>query len=368
MNDMNVEYENLSLSNHQFLDDFERAAIRVIRSGWYVLGQEVSAFESEFSNYVGSRYCLGVGNGLDALVIAIDALNLPPNSEILVASNTYIATILAIIRAGHRPILVEPDIDTYNLDPNKLLQSLTKNTRAICVTHLYGKPCRMDEICLFAQEFGLKIIEDCAQSHGACLSGKMTGTFGDVGCFSFYPTKNLGAVGDAGAIVTDNPEIEDRIRHLRNYGSNHKYVNKYLGYNSRLDELQAAFLRVKLKHLSHIIEHKRSLADAYFSMLPNSVIKPVRRVDEFDVFHIYAIRHKCRDELRKYLLNHGVKTEVHYPTPPHMQEALCGILSGSYPISQEIHETELSLPISVGNTLKDVKYVAELVSKFGLGY
>lgn len=360
-----IEYESLSRSNEGFMADLEAAASRVIRSGWYVLGQEVSSFESEFAAYVGARHCIGVANGLDALILSIEALSLPKGSDILVASNTYIATILAIVRASHHPVLVEPDINTFNINPALLAAAMTPNTRAICVTHLYGKTCRMDQICTFAQEHGLNVIEDCAQSHGAKLQDKMTGTFGDAGCFSFYPTKNLGALGDAGAIVTDNDELADRLRHLRNYGSKQKYVNRYVGANSRLDELQAALLRVKLRHLDEMNQHKRSLADIYFEKLPDWLTLPARTADEFDVFHIFAVRHPERDAFKQYLFENGVKTEIHYPIPPHRQQAMQGILSGDYPIADEIHATELSLPISYGHQGHDIEQVCDHICRFG---
>jgi dTDP-4-amino-4,6-dideoxygalactose transaminase len=362
-----IEYESLARSNATFMAELEDAAARVIRSGWYVLGQEVMAFEAEFAQYVGAKHCIGVANGLDALILSIEALDLPRGSEILVASNTYIATILAIVRAGHKPVLVEPELATFNMDPARLALALTSKTRAICVTHLFGKTCRMDAIGAFARGHGLKIVEDCAQSHGARLGDQMTGTFGDAGCFSFYPTKNLGAIGDAGAVVTNDDALADRLRHIRNYGSKQKYVNRYVGINSRLDELQAAMLRVKLRHLDEMTAHKRALADIYFAELPDWIAKPVRRPDEFDVFHIFGIRHPQRDALRQHLLEQGVKTEVHYPIPPHRQEAMKGILTGDYPVADELHKTELSLPISVGNTDVDVRHVCVAVHHFQSG-
>jgi dTDP-4-amino-4,6-dideoxygalactose transaminase len=359
-----IEYESLARSNAAFMAELEAAATRVIRSGWYVLGQEVNAFEAEFAQYVGAKHCIGVANGLDALILSIEALDLPKGSDILVASNTYIATILAIVRAGHKPVLVEPELATFNMDPAQLPGAITANTRAICVTHMFGKTCRMDAIGAFAREYGLKVVEDCAQSHGAKLGSQMTGTFGDVGCFSFYPTKNLGAVGDAGAVVTNDDELADRLRHTRNYGSKQKYVNRYVGVNSRLDEIQAAMLRVKLRHLDEMTAHKRALAEIYFANLPDWVSKPIRRVDEFDVFHIFGIRHPQRDALRQHMLDHGVKTEVHYPIPPHRQEAMNGVLSGSYPVAEEQHATELSLPISVGHGEVDAKQVCDVIRRF----
>lgn len=359
-----IEYENLARSNSAYMADLEDAAKRVIRSGWYVLGQEVSAFEAEFADYVGAKHCIGVANGLDALILAIEALDLPKGSDVLVASNTYIATILAILRAGHKPVLVEPKLETFNMDPAKLAESMTTNTRAICVTHLFGKSCRMDAICAFAQEHGLKIVEDCAQSHGAKLAGQMTGTFGDAGCFSFYPTKNLGALGDAGAVVTNDDVLADRLRHTRNYGSKQKYVNDYVGVNSRLDEMQAALLRVKLRHLDEMTHHKRALAEIYFDNLPGWLKLPCRHKDEYDVFHIFGVRHPRRDELRAWLLDRGVKTEVHYPIPPHRQKAMQGILSGDWPIAEDLHATELSLPISAGHATEDILRICNALVGF----
>ncbi len=363
-----IEYESLGLSNQAFMTDLEAAASRVIRSGWYVLGQEVSAFESEFAQYIGAKHCIGVANGLDALILSIEALDLPKNSDILVASNTYIATILAIVRAGHQPVLVEPELETFNMDPAQLAGAMTAKTRAICVTHLFGKSCRMDAIGAFAQAHGLKVVEDCAQSHGAKLAGQMTGTFGDAGCFSFYPTKNLGALGDAGAVVTNDDALADRLRHTRNYGSKQKYVNEYLGVNSRLDEMQAALLRVKLRHLDAMTAHKRSLAEIYFEHLPQGFTLPRRREDEYDVFHIFGIRHEKRDELRSWLLNKGIKTEIHYPIAPHRQKAMQGILSGEYPVADSLHASELSLPISVGHTSDDIARISEAAVQFDLAH
>lgn len=359
-----IEYESLARSNAAFMDDLEAAASRVIRSGWYVLGQEVAAFEQEFADWVGARHCIGVANGLDALILSLEALALPRDSEVLVASNTYIATILAIVRAGYQPVLVEPELETFNMDPAHLQAALTPKTRAICVTHLFGKSCRMDAIGAFAREHGLRLVEDCAQSHGARLAGKMTGTFGDAGCFSFYPTKNLGAIGDAGAVVTDDDALADRLRHLRNYGSKQKYVNAYPGVNSRLDEIQAAMLRVKLRYLDEMTRHKRSLAEVYFAHLPKWLSLPRLRDDEFDVFHIFGVRHSRRDELKSWLLERGVKTEVHYPIAPHKQQAMQGILSGGWPVAEELHATELSLPISCGHTVADVERVCEVIAGF----
>jgi dTDP-4-amino-4,6-dideoxygalactose transaminase len=362
-----IEYESLEQSNRSFIAEWRAAFDAVLARGWYVLGQEVASFEREFAAYVGGVHCIGVANGLDALTLSLVALDLPKGAEVLVASNTYIATILAIVHAGHTPVLVEPDPRTYNIDPERLAAALSPRTRAICVTHLYGKPCRMDAIMPFAQQHGLEVIEDCAQSHGAMLQGQQTGTFGISGCFSFYPTKNLGAIGDAGAVVTGDAAFADRLRHLRNYGSAQKYVNAYVGYNSRLDELQAAFLRIKLRRLDEIIAHKRALAAIYSERLPRALQLPLQESDTQDVFHIYAVRCKTRDELRAYLLEAGVKTEVHYPIPPHRQQAMHGILPGDYPIADEIHATELSLPISFATTAEQVQTVCDAINRFFAG-
>lgn len=359
-----IEYESLAQSNAEFMDELQAAATRVIRGGWYVLGQEVSAFEEEFAQYVGAKHCIGVANGLDALILSIEALELPSGSDILVASNTYIATIIAIVRAGHRPVLVEPDVATFNMDAALLPAAMTSNTKAICVTHLFGKTCRMDAIGAFAREHGLKVVEDCAQSHGARLGSQMTGTFGDAGCFSFYPTKNLGAIGEGGAVVTNSDAMAERLRMTRNYGSERKYVFKYVGVNSRLHEMQAALLRVKLRRLDEMTAHKRALAQVYDENLPAWLAKPLRRVDEFDVFHIYGVRCADRDALRVHLLDQGVKTEVHYPVPPHRQRAMQGILSGDWPVANELHATELSLPISHGHGPNDVLAVCTAITEF----
>ncbi len=361
-----IEYESLTKSNAPFMEELEAAASRVIRGGWYVLGQEVSSFESEFAEYVGAKHCIGVANGLDALILSIEALDLPKGSDILVASNTYIATILAIIRAGHHPILVEPDIETFNIDPLLLPAALTSKTRAVCITHLFGKPCRMDAISAFVRDHGLNLIEDCAQSHGAKFAGQMTGTFGEAGCFSFYPTKNLGAIGDAGAVVTNDDVIADRLRHLRNYGSKQKYVNEFVGVNSRLDELQAAMLRIKLRHLNKMTDHKRALAEIYFNNLPNWLTLPRVREDEYDVFHIFGIRYKYRDELRRWLVENEIKTEIHYPIPPHKQKAMKKNLKGNYVISEELHCTELSLPISIGHEVEEIYKICNVICNYNV--
>ena len=266
---LKIPYENLALANRPMLDEIQAAAKSVIERGWYILGSEVQNFETDFSKYIGTTHCAGVASGLDALIIALKVLGLPADSEVIVPSNTYIATILSILQEGFKPVLVEPDLRTYNIDPKKLEAAITPKTKVIMVVHLYGKPCEMDQISLIAKKHKLPIIEDCAQSHGAKFKGRMTGTFG-LGAFSFYPTKNLGAMGDAGALTSFDPQTDEKIKMIRNYGSKVKYYNEVVGMNSRLDELQAAILSVKLKHLDAINDHKRKLAEVYFHEL-NSV-------------------------------------------------------------------------------------------------
>jgi dTDP-4-amino-4,6-dideoxygalactose transaminase len=358
-----IEYENLKKVNEKLFNKYKENFDQFLKSGWYILGGQVSKFENEFAKFCGTNYCVGVASGLDALILAIDAFDFPKNSEIIVPSNTYIATILAILRNGFKPVLVEPDINTYNIDPSKIEEKITKKTKAILVVHLYGKACEMDKINEIAKKYNLEIIEDCAQAHGAKYKNQKVGSFG-VGCFSFYPTKNLGALGDAGAITCNNIKYKDKIKSLRNYGSNKKYYNDYIGYNSRLDEIQAGFLSIKLQILNDITNHKRELAKVYFDNLDDRFIKPVVDENYFDVYHIFNIRHSKRDELKAYLLENGIKTEIHYPLPPHKQKAMNGILEGEYPISEEIHNTTLSLPISYFHTKENVMKVCEVMHKW----
>lgn len=358
-----IEYENLAKVNKKLFSSYEESFKEFLKSGWYILGEKVRDFESEFAHYCNSKYCIGVASGLDALILTIDALGLPKESEIIVQSNTYIATILAVIRNGHKAVLVEPDIESYNLDPEKINQKITSKTKAVIVTHLYGKPCDMKGIQEICNEYGLELIEDCAQAHGAKFNDQIVGSFGH-GCFSFYPTKNLGALGDAGAITTNSENLYDRLTSLRNYGSSKKYYNDHIGYNSRLDEVQAALLSIKLKYLDDINSHKKKLADMYHNNISDNFIKPRRNEFEFDVFHIYNIRHKKRDQIRGYLLENGIKTEIHYPIPPHKQKAMQGILQGDFPISEEIHLTTLSLPISFFHTEENINFVIKTLNEF----
>ena len=360
-----IEYENLGKANEPLFVEYREAFNKVIEGGWYILGKAVKQFESEFAHFNRSSFCAGVANGLDALILALKTFQFERDDEILVPSNTYIATILSIVHNQLKPVLVEPDIRTYNIDPVRIREKITKKTRAILVVHLYGKCCEMDTIMAIAQEHNLKVIEDCAQSHGASYKKTLTGNFGHFGAFSFYPTKNLGAIGDAGALTTNDPLLHQNILTLRNYGSEKKYYNEQVGYNSRLDELQAALLLVKLKHLDDFTAHKRKLAKLYQEGLKENFIKPVVHPDYYDVYHIYNIRHKNRDALKEYLLENGIKSEIHYPVAPNKQKAMIGILDGEEtPIAQEIHNTTLSLPISYFHTVEDIRYIVDVMNKF----
>lgn len=360
-----IEYENLKLKNEAYLEEFKQIFASTLDSGWYILGKNVDLFEKEFANYLGVKHCVGVASGLDALLLALKAYDFPLHSEVIVPSNTYVATILAILHAGLKPVLIEPDLKSYNISPLLIEEKITKKTVAMMVVHLYGKSCNMDPILSLCQNHNLKLIEDCAQSHGAKYKGKMTGSFGDIGAFSFYPTKNLGALGDAGALTFNNSHLQDKIRCLRNYGSSQKYFNELIGYNSRLDEIQAGFLSLKLKSLDKINDYKRSLAKIYFNNLKEDFILPQIDPDTYDIYHIFNIRHEKRDKLREYMLNNGVKTEIHYPIPPHKQQALKDLFKNEdFPISSEIHNTTLSLPISSFHKGTDIYKVIEVMNKF----
>ncbi len=359
-----IEYENLFKVNQHYIKEYKLAFNKVLESGWFILGKSVEQFEQEFADYNKVKFCAGVASGLDAITISLLTLGIPPKSEVIVPSNTYIATILSILQSGHRPVLVEPDLNTYNIDPEKIEDAITPQTRAVIIVHLYGKPCDMDPILEICKRRNLFLIEDCAQAHGAEYKGKKVGSFGDLAAFSFYPTKNLGCLGDGGAVLTDNAGFIKKVRMIRNYGSEKKYYNDYIGLNSRLDEIQAAFLRVKLTHLDKINNHKRLLAREYLNGIESGFILPVVDSSYYDVYHIFNIRHDKRDILKEYLLANGVKTEVHYPVPPHQQKALSFLKDLKLPLSEEIHKTTLSLPVSSFHTINDVRQVIALLNNF----
>jgi dTDP-4-amino-4,6-dideoxygalactose transaminase len=360
-----IEYENLRKLNESFIQKYRERFDDVLSSGWFILGQQVRKFEEDFAKYCGTKHCVGVANGLDGLILALRALDFTQGREVIVPSNTYIATILSILNCGLKPVLVEPDIATYNIDPKRIEEAITTSTVAIMVVHLYGKCCEMDTICTLAKKHGVRVIEDCAQAHGAMYRNTKAGNFGDFSAFSFYPTKNLGALGDGGSLNTSSDDLAAVTRKLRNYGSERKYYNDIIGVNSRLDEVQAAFLSVKLQHLDEINNHKRKLASLYHANLKNDFIKPQVHPDYFDVFHIFNVRHPRRDELKAYLQKNNIGSEIHYPVAPHRQRAMQGVLeSDRFPVSEEIHATTLSLPISFFHTVDDVMKVTEVMNKF----
>lgn len=360
-----IEYENLAKLNKPFFEEYEKAFKETLESGWYILGTKVQTFEEEFATYCETKHCIGLANGLDALILALRAYNFEKGSEVIVPSNTYIATILAIVHNGLTPVLVEPDISTYNIDATKIEEKINSKTCAIMVVHLYGKMCEMDSVNTIAKKHNLKVVEDCAQAHGAKYKNIKAGNWGDFGAFSFYPTKNLGALADAGAMTCNDDKLADAINTLRNYGSKQKYYNEVVGYNSRLDEVQAAFLSVKLKYLDKINEHKRKLAELYLKNLKQDFIKPSVHPDYYDVYHIFNIRHAKRDALKDYLLKNEIKTDIHYPVAPNKQKAMIGILDmQSTPVAEEIHQTTLSLPISYYHTEQDILKVVETMNKF----
>jgi dTDP-4-amino-4,6-dideoxygalactose transaminase len=361
-----IDYENLYKVNKPFIKKYKGKFNSILNKGWFILGEEVSKFENEFAEYCGADYCIGVANGLDALILSILACDFPLKSEILVPSNTYIATILAIVNAGHIPVLVEPDIHTYNIDEKLIENKITEKTKAIMPVHLYGRLCNMISIIEIAKKHNLKIIEDAAQAHGSVLNGKKAGAWGDLTAFSFYPTKNLGSLGDAGAITTNNEHYAEKIRTLRNYGSKNKYYNELIGMNSRLDEIQAGFLRIKLQSLDKLNSHKNKLAAIYNEELPEDrFIKPLTDKNYYHVYHIYNIRHNGRDRLKTYLEKNEIKTDIHYPIAPNKQQAMTGILDGQEtPIAQEIHSTTLSLPLSFSHSESEILSVCKILKKF----
>ena len=348
-------------------EEIRNAFDRVFTRSWYIEGEEDEKFEKAFAEYCGAKYCIGVGNGLDALMLALKALGIGEGDDVIVPSNTYIATALAVTYVGAKPIFVEPDIRTFNIDPKLIENAITDKTKAIMPVHLYGQACDMDPIMEIAKKYGLFVVEDCAQAHGATYKGKKVGTFGDAAGFSFYPGKNLGALGDAGATITNNKELADKIRALGNYGSDYKYHHIYKGNNSRLDEMQAAFLSVKLPHLDRMNEERRRIAQMYTEGIKNDKVTiPFVNSDCVPVWHIYGIRCKNRDKLEKYLNEKGIGTNKHYPIPMHLQECYkdLDIAKGNLPIAEEISATELSLPMFYGLSDEDVQYVINAINEY----
>ena len=367
-----IPFLDLKVINHGYRDDLIEAATRVIDSGWYIQGTELKSFESGFADYCGVDNCIGVANGLDALTLTLRAWKelgkLNDGDEVIVPANTYIASILAVTENRLKPIFVEPDANTFNLCPNRVAQAITSKTRAILVVHLYGQVAPMREIKKVADEHGLLILEDCAQAHGAALDGIKVGGWGDAAGFSFYPGKNLGALGDAGAVTTNDKTLAECIRAIANYGSQKKYVNHYRGVNSRLDELQAAFLRVKLRKLDSEIDARREIAQRYHREIANPLIQPPFLSDaSFErehVFHLYVVRVEDRNAFQAYLNSCGVQTLVHYPIAPHQQYAFREFVGLNLPITTDIHNRVLSLPMGSHLTNRDVTLVIDKINKY----
>ncbi len=364
---MNIPFVSFLPMEKELDKELRNAFDRVLKSSWYIEGNEDKKFESEFALYCGAKYCVGVGNGLDALMLILKALEIGEGDEVIVPSNTYIATALAVTYVGATPIFVEPRIDTFNINPELIEKSITSKTKAIMPVHLYGQACEMDQILGIANKYNLKVIEDCAQAHGATYKGQKVGTFGIAAGFSFYPGKNLGALGDAGAVVTNDRKLAEKVRALGNYGSDYKYHHIYKGNNSRLDELQAAFLSVKLVHLERMNEERRRIANRYLTEISNDkIILPTIADHMCPVWHIFGIRCNDRDRLEGYLNEMGIGTNKHYPIPIHLQECYrnLGLKKGVLPLAEEISSTELSLPMYYGMSVEEIDYVIRTINGF----
>lgn len=363
---MKILTNNLKRQYDLYASDYEKKAIDVLRSGWYILGKEVSTFEEEFAKYTGANYCVGLGNGLDALWISFKLLGIQEGDEVIVCSNAYIACVMGITMNGATPVFVEPD-QFDNIDANKIEEKITGDTKAILAVHLYGQSCDMDIIMSLAKKHNLKVVEDCAQSHGTKWKNQTCGTIGDVGCFSFYPSKGCGAFGDAGAIITNSKELADKFKIYRNYGSEKRYYNQVVGTNSRLDEMQAGLLRVKLSHLDEMNTERNILANRYISEINNPVIQILAtRPNCYNTWHQFVIHTPYRDQLIKYLNEFEIGTIIHYPIPPHLAEAYeyLGFTKGDFPIAEKYSNEVLSLPIYNGMTEEEQDFIIGKINKF----
>ncbi len=364
---MNVPFVSFVPMEKELDQELRGAFKRVYESSWYIDGKELSAFEEAFAKYCTTKYCVGTGNGLDALMLALRALNIGEGDEVIIPSNTYIATALAVTYVGAMPIFVEPVLETFNIDPTKIEAKITAKTKAIMPVHLYGQPCDMEPIMEIAKKHNLVVVEDCAQAHGATYKGQVIGSFGDAAGFSFYPGKNLGALGDAGAAVTNDEAVAQKIRALGNYGSDYKYHHIFKGHNSRLDEMQAAFLAAKLPHLDRMNQERRLVAGRYLSEITNPLVTlPYVIEDVVPVWHVFAIRCDYRDDLADFLKENGISTNKHYPIPMHLQECYqdLNIAKGSLPIAEEISATQLSIPMYYGMSDDQITHVIETINKF----
>lgn len=363
---MKVPFSILERQYKMYQEEYETKALEVLRKGWYILGEETEKFEKEYAKYVGTRYSLGIDNGLNALVLAFRALNIGQGDEVIVQGNTFIATVMGITINDATPIFVEPD-EFYNINIEKIEEKITERTRAICVVHLYGQATKMDKVLELCKKYNLKLVEDCAQAHGAEFNGQKVGSFGDVGCFSFYPGKNLGCFGDGGAITTNNEEIYRKIKMLRSYGSEKKYHHIEVGYNARLDELQAGLLRIKLSHLSELTKEREEIVKRYLTEIKNPLIQlPKLRKNCTHVWHLFVIKVEDRDKFQKYLEENEIGTVIHYPIPPHLSEAYkyLGYKAGDYPITEDYANTVVSLPLYNGMTKEEIEYVIKKINEY----
>ena len=362
---MQIPFLSLKATNQVYEAQIIEAITQTISSGWYILGERLKQFETNFANYCGAKHCIGVANGLDALTILLKASEFPNNSEIIVPANSYIATILAVSNANLIPVFVEPKLEDYLIDPQAIEQAITLNTKVILVTHLYGKCGKMDEINRIAQKYHLKVFEGAAQAHGAVFQNKKAGNLSDGAGFSFYPSKNLGAMGDAGAITTNDDALAEKIYSLRNYGSSQKYIFDYQGYNSRMSEIQATILNVKLPYLDADNDFRRKIAKRYLSEIHNpKIIPPPTDSIDNDVWHLFVIRVANRDLFRQFLNEHGIETDIHYPIAPHQQLAYKSWSSLTLPITEKIHFEVLSLPLNTALTDQEISYIIYCINKY----
>lgn len=362
---MKIPFNTLDKQFYLYQDEYEKKALEILRKGWYVLGPEVKAFEEEFASYLNTPYVIGVDNGLNAIVMAVRDLGIKEGDEVIVQANTYIASVMGITMNGATPIFVEPD-EYYNIDVDKIEEKISEKTKAILVVHLYGQASNMDKILELCEKYNLKLIEDCAQAHGAKYKDKMIGTFG-IGCFSFYPSKNLGCFGDGGAISTNDKKLDRDFRVLRNYGSEKRYYNEVVGYNSRLDELQAGLLRVKLKHIFELEKEREKIAQRYLNEIKNPLIQlPKIRENCSHVWHLFVVRINNREKFQRYLEENGIGSVIHYPIPPHLSEAYkyLGYKEGDFPITENYAKTVLTLPLYNGMTKEELDYVIDIINKY----
>ena len=364
---MGIAFSSFEMMHNEIEREIKEKFNEVYKKNWFIQGEELKMFEQEFAQYCHTQYCVGCGNGLDALFLILKAYGIGTGDEVIVPSNTFIATALAVSYVGATPVFVEPTLESYTIDVTKIEEKITKKTKAIMAVHLYGQPADMDTINTIAKKYNLKVIEDAAQAHGALYKGKKVGSLGDAAGFSFYPGKNLGALGDGGAVVTNDEELSEKIRALGNYGSDYKYHHIYQGNNSRLDEMQAAFLRIKLRHLERWNEGRRSIAEQYNNNIKNeAIILPKEMTDTKHVYHIYAIRSNAREDLQKYLDEKGIGTNKHYPIPIHKQGAYkeMSIPDGCLPMAEEISKTELSIPMYYGMKQEDIVAIIDAINLY----